>query len=83
MLFIGLLFLFVALLSASMLNSFDYDSYLSEESDRCLNNECEISSIHNSEEFRRRGYFHSINGLSVVMDEDGTKKFIKTCRIIY
>ena len=83
MLITGLLLFFLSLLGIGMLWNFDRDNYLAEESNRCLNKQCEISSTHNSEEFRRRGYFHSINGLRVVADKDGKKKFIKTCKIIY
>lgn len=83
MLFISLLFLYISLIGTSLLWSRNYDNYLAEEADRCLNRQCEISDTHNSEEFRRRAYFHSINGLSVVVGADGKKRFIKTCRIIY
>lgn len=82
-LLLGLLFLLLALISANLFWAFKSNKYLAEESNRCLNNKCEISTTHNSEEFRRYGYFHSINGLSVVSGADGKKRFIKTCRIIY
>lgn len=83
MLFISLLFLFISLIITTLFWGHNYDKYLADEANRCLNKQCEISSTHNSEEFRRRGYFHSINGLSVVTGADGKKKFIKTCKIIY
>lgn len=71
---IGLLLLFVGLISAGLFWRFKRDDFLASESDRCLNKFCEVDSDWNS-----RGRVYT-KGLAVI-EKDGKKQFVKQAKL--
>lgn len=72
--FIAILLLYVGFISASLLWKFKKDDFLASESNRCLNNFCEVDSNWNS---RCRVY---TKGLTVI-EKNGRKQFVKQAKL--
>lgn len=71
---IGLLMLFIGLISVSLFWRIKKDAFLASESDRCLNSFCEIDSNWDS-----RGRVYT-KGLAVI-EKDGKKQFVKQAKL--
>lgn len=72
--FIAILLLYVGFISATFLWKFKKDYFLASESNRCLNNFCEVNSNWNS-----RGRLYT-RGLTVI-EKNGKKQFIKQAKL--
>lgn len=72
--FLAVLFAFAGAISASFLWKFKKDDFLASESNRCLNNFCEVDSNWNS-----RGRVYT-KGLTVI-EKNGKKQFVKQAKL--
>lgn len=72
--FILLVILFVGAISASFLWKFKKDDFLANESNRCLNNFCEVESNWDS-----KGRVYT-KGLTVI-ERNGKKQFVKQAKL--
>lgn len=72
--FIAILLLYIGAISASFLWRFKKDDFLASESNRCLNNFCEVNSNWNS-----RGRLYT-RGLTVI-EKNGRKQFVKQAKL--